>query len=134
MQVQRQGSRTVHCLYCCSRSLRACSAASRTRGRGCRHTHWQASPPSCDLGTHSATQHFMSPASSAKPLELASRLLSVAVPDTANTTGVHWPNPMGRPCPLQQWSYEGCTASSVLYILVFRGFSLSPSFLLSKNF
>ena len=132
-QVQRQGSKRVRS-YCCSRSLWARSAASRTRGRGCWHTHRQASPPSRDPGICAATQHFMSPASSAKPFEWAAGLFNVAVPDTASATGVRWLKPAGCRCQLRQWSYEGCMDISVLYILVFGGFSLSPSFLLSRNF
>lgn len=81
--------------------LRACSAASQTRGRGCWRTHRQASPPSRDLGSHSATQHFKSLASSAKPFELASGLINVAVPDVANATGVRWLNPAGCRCQLR---------------------------------
>lgn len=49
-----------------------------------------AHSPSRDLGTHSAPQHCMSPASSAKPSELATGTFKVAVPDTANAAGVCW--------------------------------------------
>lgn len=75
----------------------------------------QVSPPSCDPGTRSATQDFASPASSAKPFELAPRLFNVAVPDTANTTGARWLTPAGCRCRLRQRSYEGCVAISVVH-------------------
>jgi len=80
-----------------------------------------ASPPSHDPGTHSATQRFVSPASSAKSFELASGLLDVTVPDTADA-GVHQLNPVtgsGR-------GHKRATRTSLSYILIFQRFQLQP--------
>lgn len=87
-----------------------------------------ACPPSHQLGTHFATQRFMSLASSAQALRISPWLMPLHL----MTQPVRWLNPAGCRCQLRQWPHEGCMDISVWCILLFRAFSLGPCFLLSR--
>lgn len=82
-------------------------------------------PPSRHLGTHPATQRFVSLASSAQALQISCWLMSLYL----MTQPVRWLNPAGCRCQLWQWP---CMDISVWCTLVFRAFGLGPCFLLSR--